>query len=392
MPSPTLILAITTAIQSIVALATVAVPVLAPAAAADLGLSVGMVGYFISIMYVGASISALVSGGLILRYGSIRVSQVCLGLCAVSLLLLTIVPLPLIPVVAVLLGCGYGPITPASSHVLARTTPPHMMALTFSIKQTGVPFGAVLAGLVVPPLTLAFGWRTAALTVAVACLLMMVIAQTLRDALDTDRRLVHPLSLANFTTPFQLIFANPAIVRNVFTSQSYAGLQLTFVTFAVAYLTESLAYTLVAAGLALSCANVGGVVARIVWGWVADRTRSARMVLGLLGVSMAAATLGIAAFTPAWPYAAVLVVYVLFGITAVGWNGVQIAEVARLSPPGMAGVVSGGNTFITFLGIILLPAVFTLTRDATGTWGIAFVVVCLPALAMGIMQLVYARR
>ena len=60
MPSPTLILAITTAIQSIVALATVAVPVLAPAAAADLGVSVGKVGYFISNMYVGASISARV--------------------------------------------------------------------------------------------------------------------------------------------------------------------------------------------------------------------------------------------------------------------------------------------------------------------------------------------
>jgi len=32
-------------------------------------------------------------------------------------------------------GLGYGPITPASSHMLARSTDPHRIALTFSVKQ-----------------------------------------------------------------------------------------------------------------------------------------------------------------------------------------------------------------------------------------------------------------
>ena len=392
MSSPVFILAITTAIQAFVSLSSVAVPVVAPAAARDLGFSVGVVGYFISIMYVGAASAALLSGGLILRYGSIRVSQVCLALCAVALLLLTLLPAALIPFAAVLLGCGYGPITPASSHVLARTTPPHLMALTFSIKQTGVPLGAVMAGLIVPPLTLGFGWRTAAMLVALMCCMMALAAQVLRRELDADRHPAHPMiSLANLMTPFRLIFANPALVRNVYTSNAFAGLQLSFFTFVVAYLTESLAYTLVAAGFALSVANVGGVAGRIVWGWVADRTHSPRLVLGILGVSMTAASLATAAFSPAWPYGAVLAVCALFGVTAVGWNGVQISETARLSPPGMAAMVAGGSTFITFIGIIIMPALFALTRDATGSWGIPFVVVCLPALAMGVVQLVRHR-
>ena len=62
---------------------------------------------------------------------------------------------------AVAIGVGYGPITPASSHVLAKTTPRERMALMFSIKQTGVPAGTALAGLIVPPLTIAFGWQVA---------------------------------------------------------------------------------------------------------------------------------------------------------------------------------------------------------------------------------------
>ena len=392
MSSPTFILAITTAVQAFTSLSSVAVPVFAPSAARELGIAVGIVGYFISIMYIGASTSALVSGGFILRYGPIRVSQACLLLCATAMVLLTVVPIALIPIAAILLGIGYGPITPASSHVLARTTPPHLMALTFSIKQTGVPLGAVMAGILVPPVTLAFGWRAAAWMVALFCVVMAVISQSLRVELDADRKPAHPISLANFTLPFRLIFADPALVRNVFTASAYASLQLCFFTFVVAYLTQDLAYTLVAAGLALSFANVGGVIGRVVWGWVADRTRSPRMVMGVLGIAMSIASIGIASFTPGWPYALVLAVCALFGITAVSWNGVQISETARLSPPGMAAVVSGGSSFITFAGIIFAPTLFALVHELTDSWRLPFVLVCLPALAMGVVQLVYARR
>ncbi|MBL8383022.1 MAG: MFS transporter, partial [Burkholderiales bacterium] len=175
MSSAYLTLAITTAIQALVALAALAVPVLAPAAASELGFATTLVGYFVGAMYIGASTSALTSGGLILRYGSVRVSQVCLLMCAAAMALITVLPLAWMPAAAILLGAGYGPITPASSHVLVRTTPPHMMALVFSIKQTGVPVGAALAGIIVPPLTLSFGWRSASLTVAALCVMVAAI-------------------------------------------------------------------------------------------------------------------------------------------------------------------------------------------------------------------------
>lgn len=69
---------------------------------------------------------------------------------------------------SIIIGLGYGAITPASSEVLARTAPPDRMALTFSIKQTGVPGGAALAGAALPALALAVGWRAALLAVT-AC-------------------------------------------------------------------------------------------------------------------------------------------------------------------------------------------------------------------------------
>jgi MFS family permease len=88
---------------------------------------------------------------------------------------------------AALIGMGYGPITPASSHLLARATPPHRVALVFSIKQTGVPLGGVVAGAFVPALLLTGGIVAALLAVAAANLVCALVAQPLRAFLDSDR-------------------------------------------------------------------------------------------------------------------------------------------------------------------------------------------------------------
>ena len=390
LPSVYSTVVITTLIQVLTALCSVAVPVLAPSAGRDLGFAPTLAGYFVGIMYISASTSALLTGSLVLRYGSIRVSQVALLFCAVAMALLTVLPLAWMPVAALILGAGYGPITPASSHVLAKTTPPHMMSFMFSLKQTGVTLGAALAGVMLPPLTLLFNWRVAALTTAVLCLITIFVAQPVRGALDDDRNPRHPISVKNFIHPFRLLFADPALLRHTCTGATYAGLQMCFTAYIVAYLTHDFGYSLAAAGFALAFGNFGGVAGRIGWGVVADRTRSPRVILGLLGIVMTVSMFCIAGIGADWPNALVLATCLLFGITGISWNGVQIAETARLSPPGLAAVGAGAGTFITFIGIIVMPPLFALLHDATDSYRIPFVVFAVPALLSGVWQL--ARR
>ena len=139
-------LAATLAVQLLVSMAVVTVPVLAPELAVATGVPVGYIGLFIALVYGSSMAVSLVSGTLVQRLGAIRLSQYCLAACAAGLACTaTGVPVLLLAG-AVLLGVGYGPVTPASSHVLAKTTPPGMMALVFSLKQTGVPLGGALAG------------------------------------------------------------------------------------------------------------------------------------------------------------------------------------------------------------------------------------------------------
>jgi cyanate permease len=99
-----------------------------------------------------------------------------------------------------------------------------------------------------------------------------------------------------------------------------------------------------------------------------------------------------AAFGPGWPTPLILAVCLFFGVTAVGWNGVLISETARLSPVGMAGLVSGGSTFMMFLGVVFYPPSFSILHDAFASYRVPFMLFAIPATIMAVVQLVFRRR
>jgi MFS family permease len=386
------LLAATLSIQSLVAMAAVTVPVFTPVAASELGIPATYVGMYIALMYIGAMISSLPSGGFISRSGAIRVSQACLALCTIGLAMTATSWLPMIAISAIIIGFGYGPVTPASSHVLAGNTPPHIMSFTFSLKQTGVPLGGALAGAIVPPLVLYLGWKGTALVVAGFCLVLALFVQLTRDRLDRERQPDSSLSFDSLTGPIKMVFSNRALRQLAVISFFYSGMQLCLMTYLVTYLTEDFGMTLITAGLVLSIALTAGIPGRIVWGAVADRFIRPRLMLGLLGVTMSGAAVTTAFFSPSWPYAGVMIVAALFGATAVGWNGVYLAEVARLAPIGKAGEATGGTLFFTFSGVVVGPPIFGLIVNASGSYPVGYVSFAFVTFICGLALLVERKR
>lgn len=369
-----LALAATTGIQIAAAMAALTLPAVAPLVAHDLGVPTSMVGTYIALLYVAASASALVGGGLVLRVGAIRMSQIGLALCASALLLGIAPAIALVTLGALVLGLGYGPITPASSHVLAKTASPGRMALTLSVKQTGVPAGFALAGIVVPPLAVAFGWHAAVASVAALCLLVALLVQPLRGALDADRDRGARISVAQVLAGLRLVAATPRLRVAAAVSFVYSGMQMCVSSFIVAYLVEEIELTLVTAGLGLTVASLSGVVARIAWGGVADRWLSPRATLAVLGGLMAVAAACVAMFSSAWPLALMWFVLAVLGASAIGWNGVYLAEVARVAPPGRAGLATGGCLFFTYFGVVFGPLLFGLLQRVTTSYVPSFLV------------------
>lgn len=381
----TVVLIATTAIQATVALAALTLPAMAPVIAQDLGVPSSMVGTYLSFVYVGAAMAALLSGSLVLRHGAIRVSQIALCACAAALLL-GLTPLLLLTAVsAILLGLGYGPITPSSSHVLARTTPLARMGLTLSLKQTGVPAGAALAGVLLPPMTVAFGWRPAVAVVAGACVAVAVAVQPLRAALDADRDRQARVSLRQLIAGLRLVASLPRLRTLAAVSFIYAGMQMCTSGFIVAYLAEEVGVSLISAGLGLTVANIAGVFARILWGAVADRWLAPRITLALLGWLMAATSGTVALFAASWPLAAMLTVLAMLGATAIGWNGVFLAEVARVAPAGQAGLATGGCLFFTFAGVVTSPLLFGALQRASGSYALCFAAAAAVCAVVGIV-------
>jgi MFS family permease len=384
-------LPITTFVQAASSAAVIGPTVAAPLLLQRLQLGAAAVGVFVALVYLGAMFATQIGAFVVRRWGPIRASQLALLCSAAGLLLLATPQLPLVALGAVLIGLGYGPITPASSQMLSRTTDPRHYALVFSIKQTGVPLGGVIAGLMVPPLVALGGAVGALVGLAALCAVAALSAAPLAGELDRERERGAPWPPPRQVLAPTRFVASHAVLRAVaLCSFVFSMVQVSLTSYMVSFLTSDLHWTLAAAGAALAASQVAGVVARIVWGFVADRWLGPRRMLLALALGMAACGLAMPLLAPDSPVPWVLALLCAFGATAVGWNGVYLATVARVAPPGQAGTATAGTLFFTFFGVVVGPPVFGAAGAALGALGPAFALLALP-LAGGVWLLARAR-
>ncbi|WP_374448243.1 MFS transporter [Stella sp.] len=358
--------------QSLVTMSGLSVPVLAPRAAETIGIDPGNVGAYTAIVYAAATITSPIAGGLLARYGGLRIQQVALAMASLGLVLFA-VGHPLAAIVSALaIGCGVGPATPASSHILARQTPPPLQPMAFSIKQTGVPIGGALAGLLAPPLVLLLDWQGAALALASAGIVCALALQPLRGWLDADRRPDGPRARIRIRGPLALIFSHAGLRRLALASFVFSAMQLSVSAFLVVFFVEAIGLDLTRAGIAYAIAQAGGVVGRIIWGALAETVLRTRTLVILVGVATALSMAVLVQADASWPFWLLAGIAALLGATAIGWTGLYLAEVARLAPPGRAGEATGGAMFMTFGGVVFGPPLVTAILAATGSYPAAF--------------------
>ena len=378
-------LVLATLVQAFIAMALFAPAVLAPAAQAGIGVAASFVGMFVSVAFVAAAFVASLGGGQVVRYGPVRVSQFCLlWTAAGTALFMTGVPL-MIVCSALAIGLGYGPITPASSAMLATRTPQRLRNVVMSIRQSGVPLGGALAGALLPGLAVAFGWQIAALSVVALCLILVAVLQSMRERYDGERTDVRHPDHSSQLLLLRVVFRHAELRQVALTSFTYSGMQMCLSSFLIVFLTERAGMGYIEAGAVYSAAMTGGIVSRPLWGAAADYFRRARMVLGILGVTMWLCACLLALVSPQWPYAAVIAVCMTFGVSAYGWNGIYIAEVARIAPGGNVALATGAAITLTFLGIVVMPVVFWLVVALSNSYAAAFVLVGTVALAGGLL-------
>jgi MFS family permease len=380
-------LIVTMAIQALVSMAVFAPPVFAPAAHDDIGFPASWVGIVTAMTFAAATFGALFSGGVIARVGALRMSQFSLLLCGGGIALIASSNAWLVALGALVMGLGYGPVTPSSSAILADRTPDRIRSFIFSLKQTGVPIGGALAGAIVPALIVAFGWKTSALAVGLACVALAAAIQPYRAVVDLAQHFDRPKKPASLLEPLRLVLAHPRLREMAFASCTYSGMQACLSTFLVVHLNQRIGFSVPVAGAALATAMAAGIIGRISWGVVADNWLKPRALLGILGVTMSVGAALTATFTDTWPLAAVFAVSFAYGATAIGWNGVYLSEVARIAPGGKAGAATGASLAMTYAGVVVLPMLFWAVHAVSASYAAAFIAVGSLTLWRGVLFL-----
>ncbi|WP_255352080.1 MULTISPECIES: MFS transporter [unclassified Novosphingobium] len=327
------------------------------------------IGYYTSLIYAAAIVGSISTARLMASF-SVRTIQ--LGSVAATglgyALFACIAPPPLQVAAAclgiVLMGLAYGVIVPSSSLVLAECYSSAMQPLVVSVRQTGVPVGTTLVALIAPHVAQQAGWQS--MTLPVLALLAATFVLSLPG--------LRPFgALSANLPPRQRLLGS---VRSALSERATRQLALIAGVYAInqAALTTYLVPGLVwlhglsvgkAAGY-LAIATMAGAAARIVFGMTTSRWGRAMLHLALIGLLTGAAWLLLL-----WPLPSafrLVVGSMLLGMTAMGWNGILLAELGlRAAPTGRTAEAVATGTSFAYLGVLIAPLAFVQLDHALGS-------------------------
>ena len=375
--------------QSLMTMSTSAIPNLWKYIGPDFSLTDDINGVMIrvySLMVYGVGFfSSSAAGGAVIQYGPLRASQICLiggawGALAFSFGLIWM----LVPA-ALLLGIGMGPSTPASSGILARFSTPRRAPLVFSIKQTGVPIGGVLAGHILVLIAEHVSWQVALLLCGVLCWATAIWMQRFRGRFDDQREYYRRVSIIDISTSFKAATDTTALRKLAFAGMAYSGLQVAFMYYFITYSATDLEMSTIEAGRIYGNAMGLAIVGRIFWGWLASGIFSSRALLIFLSFAMFASIAAVGLAESGWGFWGLSAAAFAFGLTGVSWNGVYLAEVACHALAGQVAVFMGGVISCCFVGLFILPALLGFVFVALDLYGVGFIVIGLPSLLCGFL-------
>lgn len=355
---------------------------LAPVILADLDIDPLWLGIYMGLAAASAVVVQVGCGSFIVRYGALRMSQMSLVLAGFGLVLASAGLIPILVLSAVMIG-GVAFSTPASTHLLARYSPRKWTPLVFSIKQTAVPAGLLIAGLLGPFLSKLYGWRSTFLIIAAASVAFSILLELVRREFDSDRDPTRKFHFGDFKGTITLVLRQPELRSLAFACFAFVGLQATFTAYFVIYLTH-LGYSLSEAGQIFALATSVAVLGRIFWGWLSSSYVSPQTMLAILALLMAVAVGLTSLFNGHWPIWLITLVSAAVSATVFSWQGVLLAETVRLAPDSMRGAVTGGVLSFGQFGGMIMPPLYSALLWSTGSYRVGFIVCAVPALLIGL--------
>lgn len=370
----------------------ITLPVLAPQLAPLAGVAPSTIGHLTGVMFAGALLPTLATGAVMPLVGPVRLSQLSTAFGAVGLMIAATGNIWGLLIAAIFIGAGYGPGAPLSSAVLAHHTRPEWHGLVFSVRQSGIPLGGLLVGLILPPVALALGTREAIVGAAVAAIACAIMVQPVRGRLDAPLRSAEAPKLGELLRRIsirQALRAHLDLPRVTYGGFAAAMVQGSVFALLVTFLVERAGFDLITAGLIFSAMHLSGFVARIAFGYASDRFFRPQLLLGVLAAVGVSALLILLVVGGSGSLFVMITLAAVIGATVSGWNGVIMAEFARLSPPGLVASVTSSVVTCIYLGYVIGPTLTSGLIGLSGSYLVGFTPVMIALLAAAILSVAH---
>ncbi len=354
-------------------------PILAPFWRDTLHLSLAQVGLLMGMFDLGGMLLFIPIGLLTDRWGERAIltagALYTAAMTAVIARAQTFWSLALMLMAA---GLGYGSGQTAGTKAVAAAFGPGGRGMAMGVRQSGLPLGGVIAALLLPPLTGAFGWRGAITGAAAVCAIPGVLCWIgLRNEAAAGRCSDQEGAGENATGAsagpgaivgrLREVLRNAGVRRTTEVAMLLVTAQLCYQGYLALYLVDRLGWSKPTAAALLLAVHLGGVLGRLAWGALSDHRFGGRRVPALawcagLGTLFPVVLIALARF-PQRP--AVAIVAFAGGLLLLGWNGLYSTLVAENAGPARGATAMGMSMTGLYLATIIGLPLFGWLIDHT---------------------------
>lgn len=335
----------------------------------EFGVARWQVGGLVTAMSLGGAVIAPSLGSLVDRMGAKRATTATLLVATAGLVGLAVSPVYAAAVGAALLaGVAQASANPATNKLIALHVEPGRRGVITGVKQSGVTLWTFVAGFVLPAVTVAVGWRWAVGVFALAALGFGLLSLLIPD--DPDGPDGRSTTALGDVDPFVWRLALYGFILGAAGSAFYSFMPL--------YAEEALGLERSTAALTASVAALAGVVGRIGWGRIAERSiGSTRALVAIAVLAFGAGMVLLTSSTVVWllwPAA------VAAGLSSTSWNAVGMLAVMENAPPAQTGRASGIVLLGFLAGLGVGAPIFGFSVDRLGSYTPGWVAVSLAFL------------
>lgn len=351
------------------------------------------IGIYTTLVYIGALFGTLMTPHVLTKLSVRTVQLAGLGGLAGGILMFgwlgASIPGLLAACVSLLfMGLIYGALVPASAQILSNQFPDRLQPLVVSIKQTGVPVGTAAGAIAAPLVVSGNDWSLLPICLAASCILIMVLVA---PGLSGFATVTKPTGSASFRVSGLLSgFQIPALRRLMIVALVYGVNQAALTTFLVPALVWFHSLSVGQAAGYLAIATISSAVSRIGLGASASRFGHVYLHLGLIGLLSGVAWLLL--LMPHPGFVRLVCGAILIGATAMGWNGLLLAQLATEAPGHQSVVAVAAGVSLAYLGVLIGPVLFAAILLASGSKIAAIVALDAAAVCVGAWLLWSAQR